>query len=104
MSNGTVLVGPCHVYIPKAFRWKGYPSFFAISLNVHADGVGVGMHAGRVADSCFAISLNVHADGVGVGMHAGRVADSWSLLSVGICGVFGNCCITWRRCVHVWQV
>ena len=27
MSNGPVLVGPCHVYIPKAFRWKGYPSF-----------------------------------------------------------------------------
>jgi len=45
MSNGPVLVGPCHVYIPKAFRWKGYPSFFAISLNVHAD-VGVGMQEG----------------------------------------------------------
>ena len=27
MSNGPVLVGPCHLYIPKAFRLKGYPSF-----------------------------------------------------------------------------
>ena len=46
MSNGPVLlVGPFHANIQKAFRWKGYPIFFAISLNVHAE-VGVGVQEG----------------------------------------------------------